>query len=962
MKKIARLNIFQFLAAVLVFLVSPSFSAESEDIMFSAEYYVVEDGKVVSFYEYGKTVYSTWPVPYVFSSSGLDVIPVLMVDDKRESSWLSLDSVIVKSSRAVVVYTKGNGLWEMFLQDFVQDVDVKATVQLFYGVLPDSQMKKHMVISNMGSIPLTITEMNSKLTINGGASDSLPIASDLLITLDRPAGVYLDSLYMYFYVDYSELIQSKDGAYAAPSNATLAALDSCRFTMNISSERVYLSNDIKRVMKILRDDGYSNVDGIVFKMEIFQMSSKRAHSFVFKKDLENTFYDVSWTDTIHVDRNVHNFPTVYSNDSCYDGWTIVSRGLGGRLFKNTEFNLSLLKIDGEILYMEPVWRSGPDCYSDVVTLDSEHGHLELLQIVSGDTIVRALKDSLRIPHSENGLNFVVRAVPDSAYELDGLVAYEADAPVVYPSGTNTLYVENGRTLNIAHPAVIRAKFVPAPDPENLRIDVPGGLEVSGNAVRLRYETGEMNILRKITMRLSLVGDSGVVLDSVLVDSAETTSLRGEWILLPAPVGNYKVVAQLSHDRDTATFTDSLKVMTEIAIDSRSWGMVSLSAVDLKKYDWSGDQLLYRWDESYGGAEFYQYRRLKKNDKFKSTDGYWYNSLEGRSLVLGKENYAEASFTWELDSLNSGWNLVSNPHGYYVELKSSSKDSIEFWRWNAENGEYEIPKVLAPYEAVWARVKKHVTLTLDGEPVYDESRWDAAPEKSRGALAKKGGAEDWELRVALSDKDGHKDSWNFLGTASSRFEMEEPPSAMGDYVYLSILGENGSGLAKSVLRRAKNDVYEWNLELGASSERDGYVTIEGVDALRSKGLRVFVTVDGKTTEMSEETKLNVRLGSASKKALVRVASEPRKAISYALGGLKARSTVNGVFVEFDAGDAYEQKAARVDLLDVKGNVVASERFYAKNGSNFAKLNVSRSGFYMARVKVGSKTLISKVLVR
>ena len=153
---------------------------------------------------------------------------------------------------------------------------------------------------------------------------------------------------------------------------------------------------------------------------------------------------------------------------------------------------------------------------------------------------------------------------------------------------------------------------------------------------------------------------------------------GEWRLVPAPVGEYVVEAKVFHDLDSARYVDTLRVAGEMAIDTGAWAMVSLSGVDMEKLKWDDDQLFYHWDESYGGAEFLQYRRLKRGSKPSAVDGYWYNSLEGRALSLAGETAGEAAFAWELDSLNSGWNLVANPHGYYVDLHADvAGDSVQF---------------------------------------------------------------------------------------------------------------------------------------------------------------------------------------------------------------------------------------------------------------------------------------------
>lgn len=942
---------------VLSFLVVASFAQGESTFAYNANYYIADDGKVQLFSDYGKSVYSTWPVPFVFYSNGLDVIPSLKIEKGFHLEWTELDSVKVSTSTSVIVYSKKNGYTGLFMQDFVKEVKEDASVKLYYSILPDSLVKLNLHVANKGTIPLILKELNREMELAGGSVDSMPLAPDFSIAYNAPSGYSLDSLYMYFYVDFDENAYNGSGKdfYAAPSHAALMALDSLRFTMNVSSEKVSLKEVLKKAMKILRDDGRNSLDGITFKLEFFSLSHLRSHSFVFTKDLDNTFYDEGWVDTIYAERNVRNFPRVYRTDACFDGWTIESRSLGGRLFKNTEFNMSLIKYDGEIFVMKPLWIEGDDCTSETVSLKAERGYLKLLQVVSSDTIVRELKSSLEIPRSERGLPFVVLAEGDSAFALEGSISYK---------GSENKFVENGETIRLGEPAVLGAHFALALDPEPLRIDVASGLEVSGNAVRLRYKTGEMNILRKIMMRIVVEGESGIILDSMLVDSARTTSLEGEWALLPAPVGEYKVTASLYHDRDSTSFVDSLKVASEVTVPANSWVMLSLASVDMKKMDWDADQVIYRWDESYGGAEFYQYRRVKKNDSVDDLEGVWFNTLEGYSLKLKTEKFEEASFAWELENENSGWNLVANPHGYYIDLGTKSAgDSVEFWRWNPQTREYEKPHVLAPYEAVWARVDRHVSWRLSGKPVFDASKWESQNVLARRTLLKPTASESegWELRVVLSDKNGRRDSWNYVGVSSAPDAWEEPPSAMGDHVSLSII-DGAAALAKSVLQKSNSDVYEWDVELSASNERNGYVSVEGLDALASMGLRVFVTVAGQTSEVSEGDSLKVKLAPVPQKATIRVAKEPRKVVSYALGSLKARFASGMISVEADVGNGLAGGVAKVDVVDIHGNVIASSSFYAKEGLNSTEMRVSNAGIYIVRVKLAGRSLVSKVVAQ
>lgn len=902
---------------------------------FKIEYYI-SDGEVVRLFEKsGLSIYAFMPVVREFDADGLDEIPLFGVVDSDGINAMDLDSVFVKTPTRTLVYDFSAQKAGYFFQDFVQNVHEDATVQLFYSATLGKPVLKNLLVSNEGPVTIKVLTQTGMTEFLQGESEAVVFMTKLRVAPKVKSGELLDSLYMFFSVELDE------AAAASASQSTLDALDSLRFVTRVRKDTVGLEGVLKKALLILDDDRDIDFSSVMFKVEFFATAHKHLHSFVFTKDLDSTFYDESWKDKISMADGGGDFPTVYRTDACFDGWSVKDGGKGGKMFRSSDFDMSLLDAEDEVLVLEPNWRYGPECAGVNVTLDADRGGIEFLQVVSGDTVVHAFRDTLRVPRSAGGIPFIVRAVPDSAFVLDGEIPQD---------------------VRVKHPIRINARFVPGPDPEPLMVIVESGLEVSGNAARLRYCTGEMNIFRKVGFRVTVTGPEGYLVDSLLVDSAETVVLEGEWRLVPAPVGEYVVEAVVFHDLDSARYVDTLRVAGEIAVDTGAWAMVSLSGVDMQELKWDDDQLFYHWDESYGGAEFWQYRRLKRGDGPSAVDGYWYNSLEGRPLPLVSEPAGEAAFAWELDSLNSGWNLVANPHGYYVDLRAADAgDSVQFWRWNPKTREYEIPSVIGPYEAVWAKVDRPVVWELDGEPVFDSLLWDG-PALTRMALAKEGAGDGWEFRVVLSDGLGHRDSWNILGASSAGLGQEEPPAAMGDRVDLTVLGEHGGRLARSVKPFSGNGVYEWTLELQAGSDRDAYVSFAGIGDLGARGLHVYLTVDGETAEVSEGDSVGVRLLSRATVATVRVAPGPRSSTSRTLDGLKFRQSSGQLFVEFDAGNALSGQPARVELLDLRGRVVASSTFGTREGGNVARLRVDRPGLFVARVRVGGRSLASRVVLR
>lgn len=947
MKTPVRLNFFFcFMVALLLGVgVSSAFAQKFDVPAFAVKYYVVDDGVVKSFDEYGMSIYSFWTVPDTIMADGFDVIPLLSAESDTSKFWMGVDSAIVNTATSATSFVFEKGKVGFSLQNFVKDVKNDGTISLFFSARLEKPMVMNLFVANEGTLPLTIRIPDAKIALYSGETDSIPPTTKLWVTPEIGSGDVFDGLYVYFSVVFDKDAYRGEGkeSYAMPSQSALNALDSLRFVETVTSDEIDLEETLKKAIKILEDEGFVDIAALSFRLEFFPTSHKRLHSFVFEKDLDSTFYDSSWVDQLDVNPYDVYFPVVYRNGACFEGWSVKSRNLGGTLLKSSDFNMALLKRDDEHLDMEPIWNYDCKNRSVAVTQSVEHGHFELLQVVGGDTIVHPLKDTLMVPYSKQGIPFIIRAIPDSAFVAEGAI---------------------GAGINVKGDTRLKARFVPGPDPEPLKV-VSSGLEVSGNAIRFRFETGSMNIFRKIGVRVVVANDEGTLLDSLLVDSVETPVYKGEWSFAPVPVGKFRFVAKVSHDQGSAAYVDSFTVANELALETGAWGMISLAGVNLEKLDWDDDQLFYHWEEAYGGAEFWQYRRLRKNDNPDPVNGYWYNTLEGRPLELVSDTLRKAAFTWKLDSLNSGWNLVANPHGYYVDLNASAAgDSVEFWRWNPKSGEYEMPKVLGPYEAVWARVERAVTWNLSGEPVFDTNQWDAPVVELRSrALAKKSVSESWKFRMVLSDGKGKKDSWNILGAGSDEEISYEPPEAMGNHVNLSIV-QGRNYLARSILPEtgANGSAYEWTLEMDASSARNGFITVEDADALRLNGLRIFVTVDGKTSELKAGDSLKVKLTTAPKKVLVRVAGEAKKSVSYAFDNLRVRGASGYLTVEFDAGNGLAGNDSRLELLDMTGRKVKSVNFGAKTGLNAQKLENLTPGLYIVRVKVGRSQLLSKVAIK
>lgn len=504
---------------------------------------------------------------------------------------------------------------------------------------------------------------------------------------------------------------------------------------------------------------------------------------------------------------------------------------------------------------------------------------------------------------------------------------------------------------------------------------------SGNAIQLAVKTDDFtNEVETpfVSVMLENLSDEPL-LDTLMEFPNGGWPEMFTWEKYPLAAGMYHVVAKIYNGKgdnpDVREWT--FEVKSQIADSGEGqWYMVSLWNVDFDKYDWSDDGVFYWWDEFSIYGKYWQYKEFTKKDSPEFGRGYWYNSLEGRPLVLKDEAFT-GEIVWHLDSVNTGWNMVANPYGWKMKIgvagqeNREEKPELEFWRWNKQSGQYDPPEVvkeLEPYEAVWVKLNRgpEVDWSLPATPAFvdfvneDGEIVHVKSLNKKGVLAKAAGADGWALQVELSDASGKMDSWNMLGAGQAAWDSEEPPAGMGNRVNLSIM-DAGRRLAKSV-KALGEDAYEWNVELSATSARVGYLKFAGIDGILASGLRVFVTVDGVTTEMHDGEKLQVMLSTTAKSANIRVAKSARKVVASTLQGLRAHDLGSALQVGFDVGEGLAGANARVDLVDTKGHVVNTASFKAENGRNEVSLERPVRGLYVLRAVVGREITVQKIMVK
>lgn len=685
---------------------------------------------------------------------------------------------------------------------------------------------------------------------------------------------------------------------------------------------------------------------------------------------------------------------IYTADQCFDSWTYDAGGTLETLepsdvidSRNWDVIKNLAQSNKEVV-LHAKWKDASECANyNQWRLNVEHGSVKVVEEyfdVKFKDIYHSFDAANEMLVPENLSNKLsVLAVPEEGYELVTVDVLDAE-------GNLLASLKNGDQISSEIAGRIKtmdAKFVkieekpPVYPPENPP-DTLAPLqfayqlfELSGNTIRLTFGANKP-ASQEVNVEVTMLDDMGntVKIKDNKFKLNGTNLCVYEVKGLPEGENLLMSVTLTSKGESPVTLDYNFGVMYDFAeVEKDEWQMLSLAMMNLDDAAWNDDDMaFYWWDESSSIGNFWQYRKLAGVADVDPALGYWYSSVEGRKLAVKPDAPEVGNAEWNLQHVYSGWNLVANPYGWYVQLELQPEEGVQVCRWDAKTGDYscnEGTTLLKPFEAVWVKVPTSRTMTLPSEPTFvayiNESGEmvmnSNVQADNANQLLKSADADSWSVMASLADKNGKKDRWNVLGAGSREIALEEPPAGMGDRVNLSIV-DGMRLLNKSLKKKSSANVYEWDIELNATSNRVGYLSFDGIASLAAQGLKLFVTVDGNTVQMKDGEPLQVSLKTESKVAKVRVAKSAPVSVAKRLDGLRAMPQGKGLLVQFNATAALAGSVAKVDLVNLKGEVVAHQTLKASAGLNSLNLNVARTGAYMLRVSVGSQQAAGKVFVR
>ncbi|WP_405342199.1 hypothetical protein [Fibrobacter sp.] len=665
-------------------------------------------------------------------------------------------------------------------------------------------------------------------------------------------------------------------------------------------------------------------------------------------------------------RDVELPSVIYTADACVAGWSFDKDA--------PDYDYHMVH-PGETIYKDvnaektlyAVWWGADECANGhyaKVALNSKNGTIAVDEY-RGDVKAYShhfAKDStmlLPVGIHAGDVAMLVHAEPDLGYALDSLVVVTRD-PYQTPVFEERFRLFDGDSLFEYHLryATMTAYFSETKENNG---EKGGDLALvrhefaqSGNAVQMTIETNNFDVRRSATLQVDLTDTQGVALeDPWIVKSITKTPYNDVWTRYPLKPGRYIVKVMLYDGQNTVSFDTLFTVNAEIAAEPDEWKMLSLSDVDLETIVWDDDPLFYRWDEGSSYGEYWKYQKYRDGE-FTPQQGYWYSSMEGRSLMLhGESPKSGKEVVWELDS---GWNMMANPYGWAISLDELSEESLDMWKWNEKAG-YGDATAIGPYEGIWVLSDRKKEVRFNASPEFDSQKWALLKQRALGKVLSR---KNWNLQLTLSDMKGHWDSWNVLGVGKAE-ERLEPPEGMGDHVNLSVVsGEKA--LAKSVVApKSETDGYSWQVALSASSDRVGYLKFEGLADLAGLGYRVYVTYEGETREVPAGDSLKVMLKAKGATATVQVTTSEVRTLASKLENLRFNRVSGALQVGFDVSSDLAGSLYKVQLVGLNGQVAATYSAKSTAGRNTLALTAPKLGLYLLRVTVGGHHAVRKVAI-
>lgn len=244
------------------------------------------------------------------------------------------------------------------------------------------------------------------------------------------------------------------------------------------------------------------------------------------------------------------------------------------------------------------------------------------------------------------------------------------------------------------------------------------------------------------------------------------------------------------------------------------------------------------------------------------EGYWLVAANDEGLIdlNGASNPQDAGQGGLITSLKTGWNMISNPYSYplqlsdllavveddpevpltWIELINNNfvNSALAFWDSSTNSYKYtsSIQDKLMPHQGYWIYVNTFKPLRIIWPPVYTPGLADSGRSVEKDPMEWVQTDKNWRLQLSARTTNA-VDASNYVGVASDRKKAEQlslvkpPMPPQGGEVELAVVDEikgQPTRMAQSLIDRAGRK--EWTVSVRTESAGDVTVTWPNIGTL------------------------------------------------------------------------------------------------------------------------------------
>ncbi len=448
---------------------------------------------------------------------------------------------------------------------------------------------------------------------------------------------------------------------------------------------------------------------------------------------------------------------------------------------------------------------------------------------------------------------------------------------------------------------------------------------SGGAISLQYNLSDLDTpLDEYAIKLSLKKEG-----ETLVPKSQN---KLEQLYFPLPDGEYQAELQILAT-DGKSYVDSKTItvsgITTRSIPAGSWSMVGILGQKINTSDLGDATTLAFWkDDGEESNLFSRYLMDSKIPFLERGKGYWIYNNEDINLPLTKEQLLDSAISIKLVYGALGWNQISNPYPYSIDVSSSG---LDFFKWDPTTSDViNVSGILEPGVAYWVNVNEEQILSLKAQPYFKSNAAKKLSKLPADVIA--------DLKLSLSAK-GKKDSFNYLkilaNESPNNFKSLEAPK-MGSHISLYFKSGKKSGLKYNSIGTymdTNGDIWQsFYVKSENLGTQNSQLSIEGLENLKAEGYISYIADKNEIYSLSEGNSIPMKISSQEKEITLILTKNPnlkeelehtKSSINNYPNPVRGQTTFE-VSVPFFNGsyiNAIKEHAAQIDIFNISGEKVS-----------------------------------------